>query len=122
MNDTRQIESPDSLELLRPRCPDCGYQVAVAMWCHDPACCSQSPFSFLIEELATAQAARGVPVLAIRYPHPLPSSYSPDMAVRVWRAGNLTPAFEGRLEDAAQFEMLHDCPAPAAASTERETP
>jgi len=39
---TRQIESPDSLELLRIRCPECSHQTAVAVWCHDPACCSQS--------------------------------------------------------------------------------
>ena len=56
MNDTRQIESPDSLELLRTRCPECGYQVAVAVWCHDPACCNQSPWGFLVEELTSAQA------------------------------------------------------------------
>lgn len=44
VKDARQIESPDSLELLRTRCPGCGYQVAVAVWCRDPACCSQSPW------------------------------------------------------------------------------
>ena len=42
MKGTRQIESPDSLELLRIRCPECSHQTAVAVWCHDPACCSQS--------------------------------------------------------------------------------
>jgi hypothetical protein len=87
VNAGRQIESPDSLELLRTRCPECGHQVAVAIWCHDPACCNQSPFGFLIEELATAQAARGFPVFAVRYPEPLPS-YSPDLPVRVWCAGS----------------------------------
>jgi len=112
MNDTRQIESPDRLELTRARCPQCGYQVAIAVWCHDPACCIQSPFEFLAEVLAAAQAARrGIPVFAVRYPDPLPP-YSPDVPVRVWRAGQLKPAFEGRLEDATQFEMRHDCPAP----------
>jgi hypothetical protein len=53
----RQIESPDNLELLRTHCPDCGYQVAIAVWCHDPGCCTQSPFGFLVGELASAQAA-----------------------------------------------------------------
>ena len=110
MNDTRQIESPDSLELLRTRCPECGYQTAVAVWCHDPSCCNQSPWGFLVEELASAQAARGFPVFAVRYPAPLPP-YSPDLLVRVWRAGNLKPVFEGRHEDAAQFAARHDCPA-----------
>lgn len=109
MNATRQIESPDSLELVRTCCTDCSYQVAVAVWCHDPVCCNQSPFGFLVEELASAQAARGVPVFVVRYPHPLPP-YSPDVPIQVWRAGNLKPAFEGRLEDATRFEMLHDCP------------
>lgn len=105
----RQIESPDSLELLRTRCPDCGYQVAVAVWCRDPSCCNQSPWGFLVEDLASAQAARGIPVFAVRYPHPLPP-YSPDIPVQVWRAGGLEPVFEGRLEEAIEFEARHDCP------------
>jgi hypothetical protein len=54
-----QIESPDRLELVRTHCPDCGYEVGIATWSRDPACCCQSPFGFLVEELATAQAARG---------------------------------------------------------------
>jgi hypothetical protein len=109
MNDSRRIESPDRLEPVRTHCPDCGYEVAVAVWCHDPACCTQSPFGFLVEELAAARAARrGVPMFAVRYPHPLP--YSPAVPVRVWRAGSVKPAFEGRLEDAVRFEMRHDCP------------
>jgi hypothetical protein len=112
---TRQIESPDALELQRASCPrGCGYQVAIAVWCRDPSCCNQSPFGFVIEELASAQAARAIPVFAVRYPYPLPP-YSPDLQVRVWRAGSLKPAFEGRLEDAVQFEVRHDCPeAPVA--------
>jgi hypothetical protein len=118
VNDTRQIESPDSLELLRTSCPDCRYQVAIAVWCRDPACCNQSPFGFLVEELMSAQAARGVPVFAVRYPDPLPP-FSHDVPVRVWRAGNLKPAFEGRLEDAVQFEARHDCP--GRDTTERTT-
>lgn len=109
MSATRQIESPDHLELIRTWCRACPYQVAVAVWCHNPACCNQSPFGFLIEDLAAAQAARRIPVFAIRYPNPLPP-YSPDLPVRVWRAGSLKPAFEGRLEDAMQFEIRHDCP------------
>lgn len=109
MNGPCPIESPDSLALLRTSCPACGYQVAVAVWCRDPACCNQSAFGFLVEELASAQAARGFPVFAVRYPDPLPP-FSPDVPVRVWRAGNLQPAFEGRLEDAIQFEARHDCP------------
>jgi len=120
VNDTRQIESPDSLELIRTRCPECGYQVAVAIWCHDPACCNQSPWRFLAEELTSAQAARGVPVFAVRYPHPLPP-YSPDLPVRVWRAGNLKPVFEGRSEDAARFGARHDCPGRDTTTTERTT-
>ena len=67
------------------------------------------PVGFLVEELESAQAARGVPVFAVRYPDPLPP-YSPDVPVRVWRAGNLKPVFEGRLEAAAHFEARHDWP------------
>jgi hypothetical protein len=58
-------------------------------------------------------------VFAVRYPDPLPP-YSPDIPVRVWRAGNLKPVFEGRLEDAAQFEARHDCPR-RGTTTERTT-
>jgi hypothetical protein len=104
----RRIDSPDSLELIRTRCPDCGYQVAVAIWCHNPKCCNQSPFGFLVEELALAQAARRFNVFAVRYPHPLPA-YSPDVPVRVWRAGSAESVFEGRLEDAVRFGVRHDC-------------
>ena len=67
VKNARQIESPDSLELLRTCCPECGYQFAVAVWCRDPACCNH-PLGFLVEELASAQAARAVPVFAVRYP------------------------------------------------------
>jgi len=60
VNAAAQIDSPDSLELLRTGCPERGYQIAVAVGCHALACCnqsqSQSPFGFLIEELASAQA------------------------------------------------------------------
>jgi hypothetical protein len=92
VNATRQIESPDSMELLRTCCPECGHRFAVAVWCRDPACCNQSPWGFLAEELASAQAAGGVPVFAVRYPDPLPP-HSPDIPVRVWRAGSLKPVF-----------------------------
>ena len=120
MNDTLHIESPDSLELLRTRCPGCSHQFAIAVWCRDPSCCNQSPFGFLVEDLASAQAARGIPVFAVRYPHPLPP-YSPDLPVRVWRAGSLKPAFEGRLEDAVRFEARHDCPGPGATTKRTAT-
>jgi|SRR5271157_1438377 len=105
---TRLIESPDGRELQRFSCPKCGYAIAAAVWCRG-RCCDQSPEGFL-DALLPAEAIRGIPVFAVRYPDPLPS-YSPDIQVRIWRAGNLTPVFTGTLEDATRFEMQHDCPA-----------
>jgi hypothetical protein len=112
VNDTRQIESPDHLELIRTGCRSCAYRIAVAIWCHDPACCNQSPWEFLVEELMAAQAHRGFPVFAARGPDPLPP-YSPDIPTRVWRAGNVKPVFEGRHRDAMRFTVRHDCPTPS---------
>lgn len=106
---TRQIESPDGRELHRTRCAECGYEIAIAAWCHDPSCCHQSPEMF-VDGLVSAEAARGIPVFAVRYPNPLPP-YSDDLEVRVWRAGEITPAFTGPVADAVRFEMQHDCPA-----------
>ena len=102
-----QIASPDGRELQRAWCPHCDYGIASTPWCHDPACCDQSPERFL-EALLVAEATRGVPVFAVRYPDPLPP-YSPEIPVRVWRAGGLTPVFAGRLADAVLFEIQHDC-------------
>ena len=110
---TTLIESSDDRQLLRPRCPKgCGYEVAIAIWCHDAACCNQSPFGFVLEALGSAQAVRGIPVFALRFLDPVPADgYDPDVRVRVWRAGCLSPVFTGRSPDAARFEMQHDCQA-----------
>lgn len=112
MSTRQQTESPDGRELVRISCPKCGHQVAIAIWCHNPACCDQSPEGF-IDTLLPAEAARGVPVFAVRYldPLPPPGEYSPDVRVRIWRPGNLTPVFTGTDADAIRFEMQHDCPA-----------
>jgi hypothetical protein len=101
-----QIESPDGRELQRAWCPEgCGYSVATAIWCHDSACCDQSPEGF-IDGLVPAETARGIPVFAVRYLGPA----APGTPVRIWRAGNLTPVCTAPLACAVQFEMQHDCP------------
>jgi hypothetical protein len=104
---TREIESPDGRALQRFWCPEgCGYSIATAIWCSDPACCDQSPEGF-IDALVSAEAVRGMPVFAVRFL----GAGAPDTRVRIWRAGNLTPVFTGPLGCAVQFEMDHDCPA-----------
>jgi hypothetical protein len=102
------VTSPDGRQLQRMSCPDCGYGVAVAIWCQDPGCCEQDPARF-IRSLRAAEIARGIPVFAVRYLNPSAAA-GPADRVDVWRAGNPEPVFAGPVVAAIVFQLRHDCP------------
>jgi hypothetical protein len=99
--------TPRHPDLSRLTCPRCGHSAVFATWCGD-SCCEQSPERFLLGDLPRVARDAGVPAFAVRYLTP-PRGYSADLAVRIWRAGSLTPLFTGRLADAVEFTMSHDC-------------
>jgi hypothetical protein len=103
------VTSPDGRELQRLSCPACEYQVAVAIWCGEPACCEQDRARFT-GSLLSAETARGIPVFAIRFLAPAPGA-RPHEQVDVWRAGIPGPVFTGPAAAAVEFQMRHHCPA-----------
>jgi hypothetical protein len=88
-------------------CPRCGYAIQVAIWCRDPACCDPDLASFLAVLLA-GERQSGLATFALRILHD-PGEYSPDMPIRVWRAGNLTPLYAGPISEAPAATMEHAC-------------
>jgi hypothetical protein len=101
------VTSPDGRKLQRLGCPACEYEVAVAIWCDEPACCEQDLARFT-SSLLSAEMARGIPVFAIRFLAPAPGA-SPHERVDVWRAGIPGPVFTGTAAAAVEFQMRHDC-------------
>lgn len=102
------IASPDGRELQRLSCRECGYMIAVAIWCQNPRCCGQDRGRFSGSLLA-AEEARGMPVFAVRYADPAGAA-SLAAQVTVWRAGNITPVFTGPIADAIRIQLRHECP------------
>jgi hypothetical protein len=81
--------APRDPDLSRLACPRCGHSAVFATWCGG-SCCDQSPGRFLLGDLPQAARDAGVPAFTVRYLTP-PRDYCADQAVRVWRAGSLTP-------------------------------
>ena len=102
------VTSPDGRKLQRLSCPACRFEVAVAIWCQDPACCEQDLARFL-SSLPPAETARGIPVFAVR---PLTPGHGtrPLGRVTVWRAGHPAPVFTGPPAAAIEVQMRHACP------------
>jgi hypothetical protein len=81
----------------------------MATWCQQPECCDPDLASFLANLLAEERET-GLPTFASRFLDPDPGGYSPDLTVRVWRAGHIEPVWPGPIGQAPMAVMRHACP------------